>query len=328
MPWRNHYQRLHLHTVKNLSHLPYRKFEVHIAQYPSRQDVVDYLDNYLQSLVIKPLYHTEAVDVKKDENGWITETSKGTFQSHYLIVATGAYNQPKTFHCTGSDTFKGQILHSSQYHTGKDFQNKKVLVIGFGNSACEIAIDLYEQGAHPSLSVRSAVNVVPRDLLGISIQYYSWLLSKFPPRIADALIAPIMKWKYGNFLKYGLQKAKAGVFARIKKGVVPVLDIGTMQYIRNGTIAVFAGIHHIQANTVYFNDGKQETFDAIVAAIGYEKEAPAFLNLFSKHSVEQQEKEGLYTCGFSITSTGLIRQIAYDAKRIAKEIAKKKRISH
>jgi indole-3-pyruvate monooxygenase len=67
------------------------------------------------------------------------------------------------------ETFTGKILHSCEYKTGKDLLGQKVLVVGFGNSACEIAIDLYEQGAKTSMSVRSPVNAVPRDIFGIPV---------------------------------------------------------------------------------------------------------------------------------------------------------------
>src|SRR6185437_475835 len=190
-PWRSHYHRLHLHTPKSISHLPFKEFGKNIPRYPSRQQVVDYLDEYRGAFGIEPLFDTEARKIRWEGGQWITETDKGIFRSVHLVIATGVYDKPRSIDCTGIDTFPGPVLHSGDYVTGKTFSGRKVLVIGFGNSACEIAIDLYEQGAIPSLSVRSPVNVVPRDVFGIPILRLSYFLDALPPRIADRLSAPL-----------------------------------------------------------------------------------------------------------------------------------------
>src|ERR1700748_3120816 len=90
---------------------------------------------------------------------------------------------PKQISFKGMGTFPGRIMHSYGYKTGRAFKGEKVLVVGFGNSACEIAIDLYEQGAATSMSVRSPVNVIPREVLGVSILEMSLLMRRLPPRV-------------------------------------------------------------------------------------------------------------------------------------------------
>ncbi|HEX3767737.1 MAG TPA: NAD(P)/FAD-dependent oxidoreductase, partial [Puia sp.] len=216
-PWRNHYERLHLHTNKGMSNLPYKKFGKTIPRYPSRQQVIEYLEDYQRTFNIHPIFNTRVESVRRESDFWITETSSGQFRSKYLILATGAYSKPKTFNVKGIETFPGRILHSSRYKSGRDFTGQKVLVVGFGNSACEIAIDLYEQGAKPSMSVRSPVNIVPRDLLGVPILRLGVLLSKLPPRLADALNAPLLRLVIGDITKLGLQKLPYGVFEQIRK---------------------------------------------------------------------------------------------------------------
>ena len=81
MPWRNHYDRLHLHTNKSLSNLPYKKFGNAIPRYPSRQQVVDYLEDYQKEFNINPVFNTEAKRVKKDGDYLITETNNDKFKS-------------------------------------------------------------------------------------------------------------------------------------------------------------------------------------------------------------------------------------------------------
>jgi cation diffusion facilitator CzcD-associated flavoprotein CzcO len=95
-PWRNHYDRLHLHTNKRVSNLPYKKFDKTIPRYPSRQRVVDYLEDYQKEFHIDAFFNTEAKSVKKENDHWITETSNGTFRSNYVVMATGAIWKTQT----------------------------------------------------------------------------------------------------------------------------------------------------------------------------------------------------------------------------------------
>jgi indole-3-pyruvate monooxygenase len=334
-PWRNHYERLHLHTNKGISNLPFKKFDNKIPRYASRVEVINYLEDYQRYFNIKPEFDTKAISVKRKDNYWVTETNKGVIQSEYIIVATGAFGKAKEIDIKGMSTFPGVIKHSSQYKTGRDFKGKKVLVVGFGNSACEIAIDLYEQGALPSISVRSAVNIVPRDLLGIPILQISLLMSRLPAKIADAINEPIMRLWFGDIKKLGLKKMKYGVFQQIKNdATTPLLDIGTIKHIKKGHIKIYKGIDHISESTVYFVDGKQDSFDTIIAAIGYERGFEQIIdvdkNRFDdlKLSTSKQKyfgKDGLYFCGFWISPRGQIREIALDARRIVADITDKER---
>ena len=119
-PWRNHYERLHLHTSKSLSNLPYKKFGNKIPRYPSRRQVVYYLDDYQKEFNINPIFNTEAITIKKQEDYWITETTNGTYHSKYVVIATGPYGKPKTVSFKGMETFPGSILHSYGYKSGRE----------------------------------------------------------------------------------------------------------------------------------------------------------------------------------------------------------------
>ena len=331
-PWRNHYDRLHLHTSKRFSNLPYKKFGRTIPRYPGRQQVVDYLNDYQKEFNITPVFNTKAISVKKEGDYWITETTNGTFKSKYLIMATGLYGKPKPINFKGMETFPGKILHSYEYKTGKDFKEQNVLVVGFGNSACEIAIDLYEQGSIPSMAVRSPVNVIPRDVLGVPVLELSLLMSRLPPRVADTISAPLMKWLIGDLAKLGLKKLPYGPLEEIRRdGNVPLLDIGTIQHIRKGHIKIHDDIDYIEDKTVHFKDGKKKFFDAIVAGIGYYRDYAEIVDVDKSRFEDLQVcankqkyfgKDGLYFCGYWVSPTGQIREIASDSQKIAGHIAK------
>lgn len=333
MPWRNHYDRLHLHTSRDLSELPYKKYVAGTPRYPSRLQVLEYLDNYQKEFKIDPVFNAEATSIRREGAYWIIDTSKGVFQAENVIMATGPYGKPRSIDFKGVETFPGNITHSSRYKKGDIFKEQKILVVGFGNSACEIALDLHEQGAYPSLSVRSAVNVLPRDVFGIPILQLSLLFSALPPAFADKLNAPLINALTGDITKLGLKKLPYGPLEQIHKHqTVPLLDIGTLKLIRDGNCKVFEGIEKIEGKTVYFSNGVKEEFDGIVAAIGYEKGFGCHVLQVDKSRFEDLDvpigkqkyfgNDGLYFCGFFISPNGQIREIASDAKKIAASIVK------
>lgn len=327
-PWHRHYDRLHLHTPRSLSNLPYKKFAKEITTYPSRLEVVDYLLNYQKTFSINPIFNNEVISIRRENGFWIVETSEDTYKSKNVVVATGAYTFPKKILIEGMETFPGKIIHSSEYKTGKEFKGKKVLVIGFGNSACEIALDLYEQESTPSMSLRSPVNIIPRDIFGIPVLRISWLMQKLSPGLADKLNAPLIKYFIGDLNKLGIEKKKKGPLQEIdNNSKPPVIDIGTLKEIKKGNIKLYGEIIKIEGNTVFFKNGSQQ-FDVIIAAIGYDRndgilkiEQQRFDDL--KFPVSRQKyfgKDGLYFCGFYISPLGQIHEIASDAKKIAHDL--------
>jgi hypothetical protein len=158
-------------------------------------------------------------------------------------------------------------------------------------------------------------------------------MSRLPPRVADIINAPLMRLLFGDITKLGLKKKPYGPFEEIQRdGTIPVLDIGTIKHIREGYINIYGGIDRIEGKTVHFSDDKQENFDAIVAAIGYYRDYAEIIDIDKsrfedlKANTNDQKffgQGGLYFCGFWISPTGQIREIAADAKKIAKDIAKK-----
>ena len=331
--WRNHYDRLHLHTTKKWSALPFKDFDRSLPSYPDRQDVVNYLDDYAREMNIHPVFNTEVVSVEREADHWITKTNKGTYQSSHVIVATGLNQKPSMPEFEGLNSFKGTVLHSSQYKNGAGFAGKNVLIVGFGNSGCEQAICLHEHGALPSLSVRSAVNVIPRDIFGFSVLEVGLLTSFLPPKVADKINAPLLNLLVGDITKLGLKKSKYGPLEQIEKQFkIPLLDIGTMKLIKQGHIKVYGNVLRIEGNTVYFEGDKQQEVDAIILATGYHHNLESFLKLSDDRlndlnkCVDKQShfgKDSLYFSGFYVSPTGMLNEMAGEARKISKDIAMK-----
>jgi cation diffusion facilitator CzcD-associated flavoprotein CzcO len=333
--WRNRYSRLHLHTTKSNSCLPYYKMPEHYPKYVSKDEFARYLEAYADASAIRPRLNEKVVHVAKNAHQWHVYTERELLASTHLIIATGLAAKPRPYHCSGIENFQGKILDSSQYSSGKEFRNKKVLVVGFGNSACEIALCLYENGARPAMSVRNCVNILPRDILGISVVNIAVMenwLTKISPRIPDAINRPILALINRRIDNFGLNECKHGPLTQItlnKK--IPLLDIGTMRLIRERKIDIFPAIREVGRNQVKFTDGRKEFFDVIISAIGYHPSLSDFLDNpqelcdpsgMPRTSGRQTIHHGLFFCGFDVASTGMLRQIAMEARKIASIIVR------
>lgn len=327
--WRNHYDRLHLHTPRISSGLPYRAMPRSYPTYPSRDQVVQYLEDYAWNLELAPRFSTEVRRVCRTSSRWQVETSHETFTARNVVVATGATHTPYEPAWPGRDDFAGDLFHSSRYDNGSAHRGKRVLVVGFGNSACEIAIDLVEHGAHPTLAVRSAVNVLPRDLFGLPILAVGIVLGALPPKVADALGAPLMRAAVGDIEALGLRKLPYGPITQIvETGRIPLLDIGTIGHIRKGDIAVRPGIERFTRSGVVFDDRREEAFDAVVLGTGYRPALETFLedaaSIVGNKGLPESGREvrpGLFFCGYYVSPTGMLREIGIEARRIAEAIA-------
>jgi cation diffusion facilitator CzcD-associated flavoprotein CzcO len=224
------------------------------------------------------------------------------------------------------ETFGGSIVHSSDYRNAIAFAGKRVLVVGFGNSGGEIALDLAESGIDVAVAVRGPVQIIPRDLLGVPILSWVILYRHLPARLVDAINAPVLRLAVGNFEKLGLRRAGMGPRRMVEEtGRVPLIDIGTLAAIRNGSIVVREGIDRFAGNDIRFDNGLIETFDAIILATGfrpdYRRLIPDNERLFDSRGLPRvtgrPAAPGLYFCGQITVPTGQLREIGIEAQRIA-----------
>jgi cation diffusion facilitator CzcD-associated flavoprotein CzcO len=322
--WRRHYDRLHLHTDAAHSALPYFGFPEGTPRYPSRDQVIAYLEQYARHFEIAPRVNECVQRVRYRDQTWVTTTPTCVYHSKQVIVATGYNAVPHLPQWPGLDQYRGRILHSSEYRNGELFRGQDVLVVGLGNSGGEIAIDLCEQGARSvAIAVRDGVNIVPREIFGLPILAVAIALSRFPTRLADWLAAPIVRLSLGDISRLGFRKLPIGPITQIvTTSRVPLVDIGTLKLVREGRIEILGGVRSFGGETdgtrkeeVRFDDGSSRRFDAIVLATGFRPGLERFLEM------PAPGKLGLYFCGFRVSPTGMFRDIGFEARAIAREIA-------
>ncbi|HRQ40748.1 MAG TPA: NAD(P)/FAD-dependent oxidoreductase [Chloroflexota bacterium] len=330
--WRSHYDRLHLHTDRAHSQLPYLPMPKSFAKYPARADVVTYLEEYARHFRLEPRFGQEVQQIRPSDGRWQVETQDTQYQAQNVVIATGYTRVPHIPTWPGQDLFPGSIIHSSAYKNGKPYAGQRVLVVGFGNSAGEIAIDLVEHGAaEVGMAVRHPVNVIPRDYLGIPILSIGIVMDKIPAKVADVLAIPMLKTSIGDLTKYGLPKLPYGPNVQIREDrQIPILDIGTVKLIKNGRIHIHPGIIQFNENGVIFSNGAIKPFDAIILGTGYRPQVNDFLQMPGVLNEDgappgsgQEAAPGLYFCGFYISPTGMLREIGIEARRISRHIVGK-----
>ncbi len=331
--WRSHYDRLHLHTVKSHSALPGLAFPADVPKYPSRHEVIAYLEAYARHHRIAPEFGEPVVAVLPTGEGWRVVTASGIdVHAHAVVVATGANRVPRMPTFPGQEGFGGRVLHSRDYRNADAFAGQRVLVVGMGNTGAEIALDLAERGITATLAVRSPLNIVRRDVLGRPTQLTSIMLDRLPPRVGEPVARFLRDLTVGDLGRWGITTAQQSPLRQLRlEGRTPVIDIGTVAAIRRGEILVRPGIERFEADGIVFTDGRTERFDTVLMATGFE---PAVQAMFPAtrlpldagglplETVGRGDRSGLGFVGFDTRQAGgLLRTIAAQAEEVAQALA-------
>ncbi|KAG5581444.1 hypothetical protein H5410_052071 [Solanum commersonii] len=289
------YDRLHLHLSKKICSLPFMPHATSSPKYLSKNEFIQYLDEYVEHFNIKPKFQTcvELAFYNSEENKWnvksrnVASGEMELYACDFLILVTGENNEGYIPNVVGIENFKGNIIHSSDYKSGEQYKDKKVLVIGSGNSGMEIAFDLSNYGSHTSIVIRSPIHVVTREMVHIGMV----LLKYLPISLVDTMIAKFAKFKFGNLEKFGIPQRKKVHFQLKSQKVLP-------------------GISEIKEHTVMFENGEERQFDAIIFATGYKNVATKWLKDYSSIFLDDgtlknefpnhwKGENGLYCAGFS-----------------------------
>ena len=328
--WRHHYDRLRLHTVKQQSHLPGVPFANELARYPTRAEVVAYLEAYATRFAIVPRTAEAVRRVRAADDGFVVESARAAYRAQAVVIASGLNRLPNPERLPGQELFRGTLIHSREYRNADRFVDQRVLVVGAGNTGAEIALDLAEHGARPTMALRSPVNIVPRDFLGMPTQLTSIRMRRLPLKLADALARLVSRLAFGNLARYGLSQPALGPLTTFKvRRRVPLIDVGTIAAVKRGDIAVKPAAARFTETGALFVDGSAAEFDAVVLATGYR---PALEDMVAVPGVLDDEgyprdwkggaHPGLFFVGYQQPSTGLLREIAIQAQAVAAAIAR------
>jgi cation diffusion facilitator CzcD-associated flavoprotein CzcO len=331
--WRDHYDRLHLHTVRDLSHLEGEPFSEDYPMYVPKKQLVSYYESYARKRNITPLFGRTVNKIEKQGDQWVVGcTNSEQYTGQAVVLCAGMNRIPFQPTYPGEQHYTGQIIHSHDYQNPAPYLGKRVLVVGMGNSGAEIALDLCEQGVEAAISVRGPVNIVPREVLGRPTQLTALKIGKLPYWLGDALGLLVRRLTVGDLPKYGIELPAISPARQLREtGQTPVIDLGTLDYIRSGELKVLPGIQAFTNQGVQLTNGKEEVFDAVVMATGFRAQLDEWLDLDDRYFdqrnlprevIGQGPYEGLYFLGYNnYAPGGGLGIIRTDVKTVVEALA-------
>ncbi|HMQ32478.1 MAG TPA: NAD(P)/FAD-dependent oxidoreductase [Chloroflexaceae bacterium] len=256
--WRHHYDRLSLHTLKQVSALPGRAMPTAYPRFPSRAQFLAYLQQYSRHFELRVDEGVELRRAEFDGRRWRLDTSRDELEATVLVMATGIWSAPVRPHIPGEAAFGGPILHSRDYRNPRPFQGQRVLVVGAGNSGTEIAVALAEHGGDTAISVRSGVAFVPEPHSAAAVQLAAWLLRTLPRPLAARLL------RRRDYRHLGLPLPPGSPLDHF-----PVVGYELPEAVAARRVGVYPGLERLEGCVAHFSDGRSAPFDALILATGY-----------------------------------------------------------
>jgi dimethylaniline monooxygenase (N-oxide forming) len=320
------YKSLHINTSRQI--MEYASFPMsdEYPTYPSHVHIARYFDAFVDHFTLRERiqFRTEVTRVAPGANGGWDVTVRArdaaettTVRYEAVLVANGHHWDPRPPEpeFPGSDTFTGTQTHSHYYKTFESYEGQRVLVLGIGNSACDIAVETSKVAQRTFLAMRRGAHVLPKYLFGIPTDH----LTTSPVARAPFLwmrrlsLAALLRLSRGKITKYGLPEPDHRLLS-----AHPTVSDDLLTRLGHGDITVKPNIERLDGDTVHFVDGSSERVDAIVYCTGYKITFPFLdeellaahdneISLF--HRVVDPDHPGLYFLGL-IQPLGAIMPLA------------------
>lgn len=270
------YESAHLISSRTMTEFTDFKMDEDVADYPSHRELKRYFSAFADHFDLRRRYRFNTEVLKAEPigasgEGWTVtwRDAEGTTREDIfagLIIANGTLSEPNMPTFRGS--FAGELIHSSAYRSPPQLAGKRVLIVGAGNSGCDIAVDAVHHAQSVDLSVRRGYHFVPKyvfgkpaDTIGGAIRLPMWL-----KRRVDGTI---LRWFTGDPQRYGFPEPDHALYESH-----PIVNSLVLFHAGHGDLKVRADIDIIDGDTVHFKDGTHADYDLILAATGYRLHYP------------------------------------------------------
>lgn len=310
--WRKRYASLVLHNQIWANHFPYLPFPSSWPAYVGKNQLADWLEFYASILSIAVWTSTELVHSHYDEttSRWKLTLRRGDgtiklLHPRNVVLATGVFGGAKRIEIPGAEKFDGRILNAAEYRGEKKADNGRVLVIGTGSSAHDVAQDLHSKGAKVTMLQRSSTCVVSVEPgatkaysiyseHGAPVEDCDMISNSFPfPLLAELhkemtrqiaeLDSELLEGlrKVGFALNFG-DDGSGFLMNFFRHGGGYYINVGASELIIKGEIKIKQGaeVQDLRGKTVRFSDGTAQDFDMIVTAIGYQNMQESIRTIF------------------------------------------------
>jgi hypothetical protein len=319
------YKSLHINTSRQI--MEYKSFPMpdRCPTYPNHEQIAEYFDSYVDHFGLREriAFRTEVTHVApRTGGGWdvtVRAESGATRTRHYraVLVANGHHWDARWPEPAfpGAETFRGMQEHSHDYKTPDAYVGKRVLVLGIGNSACDIAVETARVSQRTFLAMRRGAHIVPKYLFGIPTDHLttSPLARTRNLTLRRLSMQVLLRLARGKVTDYGLPQPDHKLLS-----AHPTVSDDLLTRLGHGDIVVKPNISRLDGDTVHFSDGSAEQIDAIVYCTGYKITFP-FLDdsvltatdneISLYHRVVHPAHDGMYFIGL-VQPLGAIMPLA------------------
>lgn len=273
------YENTHIISSRNWSEYEDFPMPDHYPEYPNHRQLQAYFESYARHFGVMEqiLFETVVDQVERTEDGqWQVRYTDRDGSSHtrvysHLMVANGHHWNPKYPEYPGK--FNGTFSHSHDFKGVDDsWRGRRVLVIGAGNSACDVSVEAARLADHVGLSMRSPQWFLPKFMFGLPSDVLGAKNPWMPGKVRQWLFTLLLKLLQGNYeKKYGLPAPKELVLSHH-----PSVNSDLLDFVRHGRIKPRPAIKALDGDSVIFTDGRREEYDTIVACTGFWISFPFF----------------------------------------------------
>ncbi len=265
------YESAHFISSRTLSGIPGFPMPEDYPDYPNYRQVRSYIGAFADRFDLRRHIRFET-PVKKAVPipGGLWELrlgDGGTRRCRYLICANGVTWVPNIVTWPGE--FRGEIRHAVTYRSAKEFEGKRMLVVGGGNSGADIACDASARADQAFWSLRRGYHLIPKHVFGKPADVFASQGPKLPHWLEVPIFTAILRLLTGDLRRYGLPKPDHRIFESH-----PLMNTQILHYLSHGDCIAKPDIDRFGGDAVVFADGTREQIDLVITATGYQQVSP------------------------------------------------------
>lgn len=280
------YESLHINTSRHLMEYAAYPMPDSLPDYPDHRQIAAYFDDFVDHFGLRELitFRTEVTRVvptrEAGDRRWaVTVRSRdgGAPETrHYrdVVVANGHHWKPRWPEPSfpGQDTFPGVQMHAHHYRTPEAMAGKRVLVLGIGNSACDIAVECSRVAASTDLAMRRGAHILPKYMFGRPTDHLTDSpLARGPLWLQKSMMKAMLRLSQGKVSDYGLPEPDHDVLE-----AHPTVSQDLLNRLGHGDLGVRPNIDRFEGAKVFFTDGTSAEYDVVVYCTGYQVSFPFF----------------------------------------------------
>jgi cation diffusion facilitator CzcD-associated flavoprotein CzcO len=318
------YASTHTISSKRLTEFTDFKMPAHYPPFPHHSQVLEYLRAYAAQFGLFDAIEFETTIERIEPAGreWFVTLAGGQRRRYAGVVVANGHNwDPRWPDFPG--TFAGRIMHAAEYKTPDVLRGQRVLVVGAGNTGCDIAVESALHAAQTFHSTRRGYHFIPKFLFGrpSDVMHEKLLRLGLPHALRRLIVRSILRLAVGDLRRYGLPEPDHELFASH-----PIINSQLPYYVAHGRIVPKPNVAHLCGRHVRFDDGSEEAIDLIVYATGYRTSMPfldpqylnvrdgrphLYLNVFHPHY------DNLYFIGLIQPDSGQFGLVDYQSQLMA-----------